>query len=614
MASPGDRDLQAERQILRLPIRDVDVYRQGNERFDQQYVNCFPELHKEPLTGEGHYILQKRPGMTNGHDFYTVSGAASRAYLQGMAITTVTQLTNQFVVAIWNSNTGAIYIIGLNGISGHVLIGTISGGASIDSIHITECSIVNAGALYPGITVVWTKYDRSVSKCYSARSAGGVFTAASLTQITDVDFPDQLGTPKICTGPMIQLNGIFYVMTTDGWIYNSDNTALLENDPTAWTSGGKIQVRMQPDGGIGVYRYKHHIVAVGMNSIEFFNDMGNPPSGPRIGPTEQAYINFGALSSQSVLPVDDTLYWVSNSTSGTVGVWKLEGYTPVKISTSREDRDIRQSTSTNVYINDYSLFFLLINGKKHVGLNGILRNTPVRAFNYLNPGQQYIGNTGDTYKTSQVSNSRSSMIVYSIDEKIWWDFMHMSSGSNLSTTKIFSATKYNSTTATAYGDVIMILGGLNGTLYGSGSRSYQFDTGYTGTYADASTDTGVDGCAIAAMITFTPIEFNQMVRKRVAKAQLVFSDVPNRVSTGGDSANVYSMSLIYAKKNRLPYETTTATEGQWFERPLTYAVGQDRFYWNNLGMSRYWGFTIYACNKDPFSLKALELTVLGGTH
>lgn len=615
MASPGDRDLQAERQILRLPVRSEDVYRHNNERLDQQYVNCYPELHKEPMTGEGHYILQKRPGMQNAHDIYATSGAASRAYLQCLGLVTITQLTNQYVGAFFNSNTSVIYIIGLNGTSGHVLIGTIPATCTpLDFIHLTECQIANAGAVYPGVTVTWTKYDRSVSKCYHARSAGGVFTAASLTQVVDVDFPDQLGTAKVVTGPMIQMNGIFYVMTTDGWIYNSGDSTGTINDPANWYSGAKIQVMMRPDGGVGVYRYKHHIVAIGMDSIEFFNDTGLPPSGPRIQPTEQAYINFGAFGSLSVLPIDDTLYWVSNSTSGTIGVWKLEGYTPVKISTAKEDRDILLSNTANAYPADYSLFFLVINGKKHLGLNGVNRNTPVRTFLWLNPGQTYIGNSGDTYKANQLANSRSSMIIYSIDEKVWWDFMHMTSGANLATAKFFTAVKYNSANASAYGDVVIGMGGTNGTIWTSCSRTYQFTTGYTGTYSDASSDTGTDAVPVATMISFTPVEFNQMVRKKISRATLVFNDVPNRVNTSGDSANTYSMSLIYAKKNRVPYETTTATEGQWFERPLTYAIGQDRFYWNNLGMSRYWGFTIYACNKDPFSLKGLELIVQGGTH
>ena len=65
------------------------------------------------------------------------------------------------------------------------------------------------------------------------------------------------------------------------------------------------------------------------------------------------------------------------------------------------------------------------------------------------------------------------------------------------------------------------------------------------------------------------------------------------------------------RKNYIP---ATSPYGQ-VERYIVYPspVG-DRYYFNNLGTSRDWAFSISALSKDPFPLESLELDLEQGTH
>jgi hypothetical protein len=523
----------------------------------------------------------------------------------------ITQLVDDNVVAMFDDTANKIHIISFRPNTGtSVLVGSISSADFDDYIHISEATIVNAGTLYAGITVVWTKSDRTVSKCYYARGDGAKLTTASLTQITDVDFPDQLTPAKVVTGPMVQMNGVFYVYTTDGIIYNSGGASsgvLTSNDPTVWYSGSKILTYQYPDGGIGIYRYKHHIVAVGTDSVEFFNDAGNPAAMPRLENTEQAFIRFGAISPNAVTNIDDNLYWLSNSSSNTVGLWRLDGYTPTKISSLKEDRFILLSLQSGFAIPRVNLFPFLAGNKNHLLITYVSNNVTM-PFS-ITAGGPYFGNSTDTYYTNinnqLLSPTAALNLVYSIEDKVFWGYNPMSWSSCI----IIPTVSYpgsSASSSTNYRQYVFV-SNISNVGFASGSRVFYADRN---SFVDANPD-GVDTTSlpVCCVVQFNTLEFANFKRKRISKATLVFDEVP--FPAAGDTG-VYSISLFVSRGERVA--SSTRANSTLTERIISYPSSVNRYYYNNLGMSRRWDFCVVAMNKNSFFLKGLELSVEQGTH
>jgi hypothetical protein len=190
-----DRALQAQQETIRIPVYGNDEYDAFGQTMDQVFINCYPEVIRNTVTGEGDVKTVKRPGMALvGLDLFATTGAAARSDLHPIANMCVTQLNDVFVCAIGDVTAGKIYIVQYRPIAlTSVLIGTLSSVSAQDCIHITEAQIASAGTIYPSVTISYSTKTRSASKCYYALSNGTLFTVGTLTQITAAAFPDQLG-------------------------------------------------------------------------------------------------------------------------------------------------------------------------------------------------------------------------------------------------------------------------------------------------------------------------------------------------------------------------------------------------------------------------------------
>ena len=202
-------------------------------------------------------------------------------------------------------------------------------------------------------------------------------------------------------GPAVQLNSYVFVLGSDNKIYNCDLDVNGDADISSWDTDGNVEVTSQPDGVLRIIRYKHHIVAMGTSSIEFFNfDPSTVAPDSPLTPTDQAYIGFGVLGTNSVVSVDDTLYWVSASKDASLGLWRLEGYTPVLVSDNYHNAFLQQSYG------DINLYVMQMHGTRH-----LLTNLQVRHnIGYLPYDDTYAPDNSDL----------SGTLCYNIDSKAWW--------------------------------------------------------------------------------------------------------------------------------------------------------------------------------------------------
>ncbi len=277
---------------------------------DQRYINCFPEKIKNELTGNETFYLTKRPG-------WEVLNTPATGQVGTAVRVWASQGTGTKVISAFGSTNSTIY-------DDAVSKGVITGKA-----YFIEETIVGSTA---NILIA------------SSDSTGWYLAdGGALTQITDVDYPGNAGLTT--TGPHVAMDGYIFIMETTGKIYNSDL-----NSQTSWTSTGYLVAQAYPDGGVGLARHKNYLVALGKQTVEFFENAGNPVGSP-LKRLDGQIVKIGCIGQFAYTTIDDSLFWVSNSQAGGVGVFTLEGFQPKKISTPGIEILLNVlSTSTNTYM------------------------------------------------------------------------------------------------------------------------------------------------------------------------------------------------------------------------------------------------------------------------
>jgi hypothetical protein len=574
--------LQDQLSRVRIPLYGTEHGGIGTAE-GQFHINVIPGYESNPITQQRQWFLEKRQGITMKGTSLTFAArlsAATGSVGKDLLAMSQSGLSGIVVYAIYDTN-GTIKIFSYDVSSdAFVALGTITGADQRDFVHLSEIQDAAVLSFTPSLAVVWTKYDFSDSAAFYALTSSGAFVAASLTEITDTDFPTQ--TPaEILTGPMVQMNGTTYCMTTNGKIYNSD---LL--DVSSWNSLGLIQAIAYPDQGVGLVRYKHHIVAFGKDSVEFFNDNGEPPPASPLGRTEQAFIKFGCAGPYLFKNVDDTLYWIAISGSaGGGGLYKLEGYTPTRVSTPRYTARI--GTSLDVQTNSQNLGFcrlqpFMSNGKRQIMLTGI----------YKSAGTITAAMSGVT------TTPLTGQLVYCPEYNTWWIFSHMDSP-NTSQTDGFIACGIVSNSGYRQNSQLILR---------IPTDSAHSTATYTGVYIMTSTSSAFDQNSVNTTLdihcaaTLEQLDFGNESRKFIRRATLLGQPLPY------SSLNMY---VAYCKNG---YSTTA---GDWIRRTIDTSLlpsSSTRYYVNNLGACRKVVFVLYWADRGSnVVLRDFELNVAQGT-
>lgn len=653
-----DRTPQTKNETLRISILGEAYGRGGVQAIDNQFYNCFPELHKNPVTGESRAVITKRPGVvattlnTLHTDIFTGLGL-TEGNMMPVYNMAMNQLNDVFICIYVDISSAIGYVIQYRPMTGgaSVLLGTIAKISGLtaaqnswDYFCVTETLDAHAGGTaYPSIFVTRTSLDRSVSSSWYALSNGTSFAAASLAQLTNAtapNYPDTAAVGLVVIGHCVQMNGIMHVMTTNGTIYSSGGANGIVNDSNQWAATAIIQTYQDLDQAVGLVRYKHHILALGTNSIEFLNDIGNPAPYSPLERTDQALIRFGALHCRAALIINDTFYWLANGSAGAIGLWKLDGYTPVKLSTPKEDANLVDRRTGSTHLTNNILVAWQIGGKLHVGIHGISSRWGLA---YTSSGSWGLSAT-DTFYTTQQDRSKliSGTLVFNTTDNIWWWVSHFCHANTTWAKRYFlpaSASRVEVSSGDYFGP------GYNQTylLFGDNpsSNSYPDTTvpnttvfaqqsalwgTYTrpGAYYDDFPASGTyDNMPIPCMVGFNTLTFGTMHRKRINSVELVFARNPDQgvTAVGGSPVDngSYSWSLFIDKTGHVDFATNTSTR-EAIKQISTYASGlgtqrmNDRYIQWNLGMGRLWNFAVLSNTKDPWALEFIDVDMQIGDH
>lgn len=264
--------------------------------------------------------------------------------------TTFTGNTTNGSAVVTNIASTAAYLVG-QGLSGSQM-GSGARIQSIDSATQITMTVVATGTATPA-----------------------TITRQPLAQIIDADYPQ-----STAVGRFAYMDGYAFIMTSTGRIYNSDLNSI-----TSWNASNYLTANAFPDGGVGLLRYKDRIVAFGKISTEFFTNAGNASGSVLLG-SSGANIKIGAVSAKAITGVDDTVAWIGLSQQGGVGVYMLDGFSPVKISTD----DVEAFLNSVGAVSGASLRASYIAGRRYLFLALGQVSSTVPAFVYDLEGKQWM--------------------------------------------------------------------------------------------------------------------------------------------------------------------------------------------------------------------------------
>jgi hypothetical protein len=172
---------------------------------------------------------------------------------------------------------------------------------------------------------------------YKTPDAGYYFDGSTFQQITAPDYPTE--TVK----GIVYLDGTYYVMTPDAFIYGSEI-----NDPTDWDALNVIASQSEPDGAVCLARQLNLIVAFGKYSTEFFYNAEQPPPGSPLLPYTSAFLEVGCAVAGSVINAENSIIFMSVGRQKGRSISVLEGTVPKLISTPYIDRILNADSLINV--------------------------------------------------------------------------------------------------------------------------------------------------------------------------------------------------------------------------------------------------------------------------
>lgn len=146
-----------------------------------------------------------------------------------------------------------------------------------------------------------------------------------VTQITADGFPFPARVGEFMDG---------YFLALQGGGSRQFNWSALE-DGTSWDALDVAQRSEAPDNLASLIRSHREIWLMGGQTSEVWVDTGDPTG--IFQPLQGVFLEMGCFSPWGITRVDNSVIWVGSSVTGSLGVYRADGYTPKKISTTAMD-------------------------------------------------------------------------------------------------------------------------------------------------------------------------------------------------------------------------------------------------------------------------------------
>lgn len=351
-------------------------------------------------------------------------------------------------------------------------------------------------SLNPGASTLVMGTDSATS--VNATASGGItVTRTPIAKIIDVDFPSVVGA-------FVFVDGYAFVMTASGRVYGSDLNSIA-----SWSASNYITANLSNDGGVSLARYKNNILAFGVDSCEPFYNAGNP-SGSVLARSDQNFFKVGAFGANSIVNVEDTIYWLGVSGSKGAAVYRLDGYTPVKVSTAEIESLLTILTGSITTGEFLYLGAASVCGSINLFLTNISR-----------------------YVETGITSSIQSLL-YDVTLKIWHGW-----GAGIGVGTDYQYGSFHLPAYVSYYNQVVFGGIGTGTIY----RLWPSEVSY---FRDNTTD-GADGSAYNMIVSTRKVNFGTNNRKTI-----------KRITLNCDRHSSGSVSVRYLDDDSLNISQTTS--------------------------------------------------------
>lgn len=519
--------LDQERKTVRFPLIGEMFHRENNplgvsapaiaDTIDQRFVNVCYRTAQNPLSGDKRIWAFKRPGIgTSPGAFSNVTAGCYSALQHNPSVQTYSIFQS-------SSNTNQIKLF-----VGVTLKQTVTVTGNLMASRITP--FYDAGNFKLAFWVRASTASNNKAFIYN-------IDADTLTEITDGDFP-----VATLVGNFVYKDGYLFIMTTDGKIYSSDINA-----PTSWNATAFLSVANTEVGG-GICRYRDKIVAFSTNSLDFYENVGNPVGSPlqRVdnlyehGVGLLGHPNIGGFEQNgcghAYLEAYDTVFWISDN-ANKIGLYTLNEYKPVQVSSPNISFLIGAEYSGNW--SDLTIAgTVLIAGHRHL---------------LINMGR------------SSVENAGKYVLVFNLDLGLWsiWQW------------GLTDAITYSTPIVGSFPSSAKVL---------IGSSTYIITLGMPSTHNQWADNSNAYTMTIQTSI----VDLGTTSRKRLHKLTLLGSDSGATATTG----------ISWSDND---YQTFTTARNV--------DLNNQRTYLDNCGMFRRRAFRITNSTNTPWEAEAMEFEV-----
>lgn len=140
----------------------------------------------------------------------------------------------------------------------------------------------------------------------------------------------ELGSHQGLLGPVSQVayaDGFYFALIANSNQIQSSNPL----DPGTWSGVAFTQVSVFPDNVLAIFANKRYLGVFGPTQTQVYEDFGTFPF--PYGPVDGGLIDQGLAAQFSVAAIDNSVFWLGADTRGQGVVWRLNGFTPQRIST-----------------------------------------------------------------------------------------------------------------------------------------------------------------------------------------------------------------------------------------------------------------------------------------
>lgn len=365
---------------MRIPLYGSYTERQyrGVALKDQRFVNCWPEVIKNPVSDRMTVYVHKRDGFGSAT---SCSGIAGRLHISRLRDQLSSVYTGRKSTALGTTVTFQKHGVTLDTTACDATSGALFFAETVINNELLIVTAVVAGSvrLYwfygenagSGSSVNFTGDLTNLSAVVPGISSttgiyvGQLLTHASipaLTRVASVDSATQITMTAAATGTaaaatiarsvlaLIQdadflalstvgepafLDGSMYVMDTQGRVWGSDLNSI-----TSFGSINFVTTDAIADYGAGVIMQGSYMIAFGLNGYEVLQNVGGPAGSPlqRIpsaaGSVGRKLPEADTFPQSTALNVEGVVYWISPQRE----LWRMNGLAPIKISPHGIDR------------------------------------------------------------------------------------------------------------------------------------------------------------------------------------------------------------------------------------------------------------------------------------